>query len=72
MNEKKFIYLTCKEIKRNLDHVRETKNISLFLNYEHIHRGIALASLYAYGDKVYDIIIRMNNAFSELAWKNFI
>lgn len=72
MNEKNFIYFTCKEIKRNLDHVRERKDISLFFNYEYIHRGIAIASLYAYGENVYDIIIRMNNAFSELAWKNFI
>lgn len=72
MNEKKFIKLICKEMKRNLDNVNKCKNIGLFFQYENIHRGIALASLYTYGDKVYDIIIRMSNTFSKLAWENFL
>lgn len=72
MNEKNYIKKTCEVFKKHLDHINECKNIELFFNYKNEHFGLAQGALFAYGEKEYDIICRMNHAFSELAWKNFI
>lgn len=72
MNEKEYIKRACRRFKSDLDDVNKLKNIDRFFRLDHEHNGIAIGALYVYGEETYDIICRMNRAYNDLGWKNFI
>lgn len=72
MNEKEYIKKACKRFKRDLESVNKLKSIDMFFRFDYEHHGIAIGALYVYGEKTYDIICRMERAYNNLGWKNFI